>query len=717
MKYFFRHIRRYPWIMSLIVGASIFILVAGYSIIDPRNIAWLTIGDDPAQHYLGWEFFRNTHWSSPVGSNPNYGLAISSSIVFSDSIPLLAFLFKPFSYYLSNPFQYLGIWVFLSFMLQALFAYLITTLFTNSYVVSLLCSALIVFSPVLIWRVNEHAVNSHFLILASIYLVLRPDNKHREVWWTLLLSSTLLVHFYLFAMILPLWVADILDRFKVIKKESFSNVIREIVIIGIVICVCFWQAGYLNISTDASVANELYGYWTFDPLSLFGSRGWSYIFPDIASANHSIDNFIYFGSGIILLLIISIVNAIIFKKQFVYVHLRRHIFLVITLFLYTIFAISHNVHIGDLKFNFELPEFILHWASIFRWSGKFIWPVYYLIIFFIFYLIIKGFSAKIVSSVLFLSLVIQVIDTSAGWLPRRYFLNQLNNSKYDSPLTDPFWIKAAKQYRYIRVVPLQNVARQPHWGTFAPFAAIHKMGTDSVYLARYDSRNVEKSNLEFQNSLFKKAVDQNTLYIFDDRLTSSVIAHIDRSRDLVARIDNLNVLAPNWDMQDFYTFVNEKKIIDAFVLNVKLNQNIDFSENGNGKYLSAIGWAVPEKWGVWADSARSSITFSLPKKFDIEDFGISFKANALISESHPAQRINIFVNGIKMSKVVLSKAENNSFRVPINIKHLRSNFVTVEFEFLDRIRPIDLGIGSDRRLLSVGIISAQFTNGSDKETQ
>lgn len=51
---------------------------------------------DPATHWLGWQFFRNSpllQW--PLGANPDYGMEIGSSIIFSDSIPLLAFIFKP----------------------------------------------------------------------------------------------------------------------------------------------------------------------------------------------------------------------------------------------------------------------------------------------------------------------------------------------------------------------------------------------------------------------------------------------------------------------------------------------------------------------------------------------------------------------------------------------------------------------------------------------
>jgi hypothetical protein len=55
---------------------------------------------------LGWYFFQNDIWRFPLGSNPNYGEEIASSIVYTDSIPILAFLFKSIRSLIPGNFQY-----------------------------------------------------------------------------------------------------------------------------------------------------------------------------------------------------------------------------------------------------------------------------------------------------------------------------------------------------------------------------------------------------------------------------------------------------------------------------------------------------------------------------------------------------------------------------------------------------------------------------------
>ena len=174
-----------------------FLLIVGPRVLDFQNIAWLASGD-PATHYLGWAFFRHSPWSFPIGLNPDYGMDISSSIVYSDSIPLLAFLFKPFQSFLPEPFQYLGLWALICFVLQAYFAWLLVGLITQDFWQKLLGMGFFVFAPPMLYRLGVHAaLASHFLLLAGLYLVMSAKDKGPRFGWTGLLSIAVLVNFYL----------------------------------------------------------------------------------------------------------------------------------------------------------------------------------------------------------------------------------------------------------------------------------------------------------------------------------------------------------------------------------------------------------------------------------------------------------------------------------------------------------------------------------------
>ena len=53
---------------------------------------WLYGSGDLTNAQLSWQFFQNDIWRFPLGKNPNYGLEISNSIIFTDNIPLFDFI-------------------------------------------------------------------------------------------------------------------------------------------------------------------------------------------------------------------------------------------------------------------------------------------------------------------------------------------------------------------------------------------------------------------------------------------------------------------------------------------------------------------------------------------------------------------------------------------------------------------------------------------------
>src|ERR1700722_3516117 len=192
---------RIEYLTPLLLGAVAFFLVMGEKILIPTNIAWLK-DPDPATYYLGWSFFRETPWMLPPGANPNYGLDVASSIFYTDSIPLLALVFKVFSPWLPAAFQYWGGWLLVCFMLQALFGWKLIGLFTEDRWVKLLAAGLFVFSPPFLFRLNGHyALCAHWLVLAALYLCLSPTKLPKTFLWPALAFLAAGIHSYLFAMV------------------------------------------------------------------------------------------------------------------------------------------------------------------------------------------------------------------------------------------------------------------------------------------------------------------------------------------------------------------------------------------------------------------------------------------------------------------------------------------------------------------------------------
>lgn len=109
-------------LFAALAGVIVFTLLFDPSIINPVHAGWLASGD-PAQSYLGWLFFRQEPWSLPLGLTHTLGMEQASSIVYSDSIPLLAIFFKLWRAWLPSTFQYDGMWLCACYALQGYFAY------------------------------------------------------------------------------------------------------------------------------------------------------------------------------------------------------------------------------------------------------------------------------------------------------------------------------------------------------------------------------------------------------------------------------------------------------------------------------------------------------------------------------------------------------------------------------------------------------------------
>ena len=103
MKYY-EKIRKYKgsagtiFLLGFITGAFLFILTYGVSVLDVTNDGWIfRVSDvDIHQHYIGWCHFRVSPWTFPLGLMDSLSYPYSMSILWTDSIPLLAIVFKVF---------------------------------------------------------------------------------------------------------------------------------------------------------------------------------------------------------------------------------------------------------------------------------------------------------------------------------------------------------------------------------------------------------------------------------------------------------------------------------------------------------------------------------------------------------------------------------------------------------------------------------------------
>ena len=548
--------KRYAFLIPIVFGIASFFLVVGPTPLDPTNIGWLN-GADPSTHYLGWAFFRYSPWSFPIGLNPNYGAEISSSIVYSDSIPLFAFFFKLFSPWLSEPFQYIGIWVLCCFILQAYFAWKLAELITDNLWQQLCLAGLLgTFAPVFLKRLGLHAsLEAQFLILASLLFALkRPIIPYISLAWFVLLNCAMLINFYLFIMVLGIYLAFIGTSITSQISNQERSALKILLIAGLLLISCLltaWIAGYF-MGPTVGVFAEGYGQYKFNLLGLFDAGRFSSILKPIPHPEDLEEGFqfIGLGNGLIFLTLLFLVIA---KNRFTYPP-SNHSYLIsrsllIILGLFALFSITHSISLGPWTVTVPVPDSLINIAATLRSSGRFFWPCYYLILFFLVAKLSRRLSTKTMSMILGIALVVQIIDTSAGWLPLRHTFARSNQTPVISRLADPFWRCAAQQYQMVRVLPFKQSQAQAHWHDLAYFAAQYYLKTNAVYLARQPQPAiVSANNQQLVDTMQHGQFDPQTLYVFNTKPVdnSPYFPNKLNSDDLFAEKNGLWVLAPHW---------------------------------------------------------------------------------------------------------------------------------------------------------------------------
>jgi hypothetical protein len=528
--------------MPIVLGVLAFIGVTGGRILAPRNIAWLA-ERDPSSYFLSWHFFRNAPWGFPLGANPRYGAELGSSIAYADALPLFAIPFKAVNAWLPSTFQYFGIWLLCCFVLQAWFAWLLLGLVTERAVLRVCGSALFLFAPPFLWRLQGHyQLEGQWLVLAALYLCFGPRRLARGWAWPALIFTVCLVHSYLTAMVFALWLSDWLRR--VLFEGRTRADFLQLAVVPCLALLALWQAGMFMVGSSVmkgTAGDYPFGYHRMNLTSLFDSSGWSYLLPDLREAKGDYEGFNYLGLGGMVLLVAALPAL---KGALGALRARRQYWPLLALLVaFTLFAISNNIGFADRSFKIDLPQSLLARAAVLRSCGRMFWPVFYVLFWVAARAVIKRYPPRIASAVLAAAVLLQVVDTSAGWGPIRKDLMVSESSTWSSPLKAPFWAQVPANYREIRLIPPKNQPKS--FPTLMYFAATHDMTSDAVYLGRVDGQKMEDARREALRAVNDGKYAPNTLYVVDRRYEAAARSSLHEA-DLLTWVDRQLVLAPNW---------------------------------------------------------------------------------------------------------------------------------------------------------------------------
>lgn len=504
--------------IAALLGAVIFVLIYGIHILNPFYTDWLISGGDLTQHYLGWEYYRRSDWFFPIGLTNQLAYPVKTSVIFTDSIPIFAVIFKIFTSGFEARFQYFGIWGLCCFMLQGYWAARILQRWLTDKWQVLLGSVFFVISPIVIFRMYYHtALAAHWLILISIYLCAVHKNNYKKLLKTSLQWGILgvligSIHLYFIPMCAMLLGGYVLYSFIEEKKIQVKYMIPGFsFLVGIFGTV--WLLGGFSSGIDTGSSDSL-GYYSFNLNGFVNPIGYSKIMKwlDVYKEGQY-EGFAYLGLGIIILFISALIGfAIAWKKWF---PIMKKKWLKVLIAVGIIFGLVLLAASPKVTFNshllFELPDIdmIMKYWSIFGSSGRIIWPVYYLIILFAIIETMKFLKQtgcnKVVAYVLLLiCLGIQVYDISGKLQEKHMDYAELKDKSIT--LESNFW-EMVDTTGYEHVLWVSHNMDKREILCFADWALEQGLTMSNYYFAR-------AINMRPYVEEEMKALNEKTLYIF-----------------------------------------------------------------------------------------------------------------------------------------------------------------------------------------------------------
>ena len=511
-------IKKKDTILLLALSILIFHLIFGFHLIDFQNIYWLP--DDAYNGFLGWSFYRGeTFFSFPLFKIFNYGSGVGSTIIYTDSLPIMAIIFKPFSNLLPVNFQYFGLWIFVSSLLTSFFMNKILTYYRIDLFSKVMITTIILLSPIVLERFIAGHINlmSHWIILAGIYLYIRKEQNFTT--WLVLILISILIHGYLFAMTIAIAIFTYIKEYLI--NQDIKKCFKYVIITILFSSISLYIFGYFEVQAD-EVFHGGWGGYRLNLLSFINPIGrslnWSQLTGDLFTykalqLGDLIEGFNYFGLGILITIIGSIYFGI--KTKFYFINKKVKVLLVFSLLL-LVFAITNKIGLGGSElFAYNMPEILKPLTKPFRASARFFWPIYYFLSIGSIIVIYSQLKGKNAIVFIFIICCIQIVDIYPGIKTIMAFNSKENIQNINRMDTSQEGLSLrTKDYNNIFYV-FPEYANQ-NWRELAYFAYKNNKKTNFGYFARRNLR-IQKKFIENIKASFESGnLDKDSIYYFSD---------------------------------------------------------------------------------------------------------------------------------------------------------------------------------------------------------
>ncbi len=395
---------------ALAIGASFVVPLFPMAALFPADFRGVAQWGDRAQGMVAQRYFLAAPWGWPP---LDVGALAGANVGLADSLPLVLLPLKLFRAWLPPGFYVQESWVALVWLLQpAAAVYALRGAGVQGWPGTLAVAALSLL-PTLLVRFGHTALCTHALILLAIGLYLRLVRTGRG-WWACvpLLLASLLVHPYLMAMVAAVLLAGPLSLLLAGRRWQPAAAWLVLGLAG-----TGAAAAVLGFGGTATPLG--YGVFSMNLLApLAPSR--ASLFPDMtfdATGGQVGEGYQYLGAGLLALLAVAGALVALGRGG---IRWRRHRGLLLVLAGLTLFAASGTAYLG--------PYRLLHIEHVpalvqqFRVTGRFFWPVAYVLLVGAVAAVARGLPTRVAAPVLLAAVALQAADMRQNRIYIQYWL-------------------------------------------------------------------------------------------------------------------------------------------------------------------------------------------------------------------------------------------------------------------------------------------------------
>jgi hypothetical protein len=439
----------------------------------------------------------------------------------------------------------------------------------------------------MIFRMKHITLASHWIILAALWRYFvsidRDGFKKYSIYWMLIVGIAGMLHTYLGTMVLFIAMASVTKEWLITKRLSIKE--ASITAIGLIfiLLIEWWLIGFFSFGL-LDFGPGGFGFYSLNLNALFNSMGTSRWLPDLELYDvRQYEGYAYLGLGMLLIGVVAV-----------------------GLFLF-LFALSNRISWGDnliVMINLH-TGFQVRILDQLRASGRFFWPVYYLLIFVLLTFLIRKLPGKAIMPLLVVCLLVQVMELKTQ-RPENY-----DQQVYQNYLSDQNWIKIVPHFEMIIPMPPYewSLANELDYKNFSYLAASHEKQVATGYVARYSNDSVKEQRIRIGNELRVGEPDPNALYVFTDR---SIVKYLSKLKEFL-RCHRLNdyfacysnehdpILKQEVDLNEYQPMFEYIKLVDYLrrhqnnlVLIVAMDEASQSLTGELKEYLSTRGSRIRE---------------------------------------------------------------------------------------------------------------------------